>query len=272
MIFTWVLFFSFLLYTVSQVLRGLRFWLLYGDSQLTLRTTTAVQQITSSLSHLSHNGIGFGFLSEFLKIFIFSKISNGNWIRVILVSLFCRLFDLIAVSIPLFFFSVYDQDIKNFLIAFSSLACLFILLITTSHKVLNLIKHTLIIKWKFKSVTAIIHLIDYVQRTIQSLTRQGGMILLFNIVLTLFIWLLDVAALFVLMDNSSSLGRFGETYFRWVIRSFEQFIPFQTTAHLDIKALETSIVYPQYALSLLILIFIILFNATKATTKRSEKT
>ncbi len=232
-----------LIYLTAHFLRGVRFWLLIKKADLPLRSTFAVYQITNTLG-----GLFLAPVAELARIFALIRLAGpGTWIAVISVSVFCRLLDFIVASAPLLRRDIDSSALLTFLMVGLVLG-----FATCSRDALSFTKKVLVARGHSRWHLHLIRFLGEIESGFYTFLEQPLSNLIFNVLMTLTIWALDVFALTLIGEHLQiSDPHFFQLVNVWSEFAYGRFFGISTPESTTL-AIQTYLLKPQLIYSLIL--------------------
>lgn len=228
-----------LIYLSAHFLRAVRFWLLIKKADLPLRSTFAVYQITNTLG-----GLFFAPLAELLRLVALIRLAGPSaWIAVVSVSVFCRLLDFIVASAPLLKRDIDSSALLTFL-----LVGLILGFATCSRDALSFTKKVLVARGHSRWHLHLIRFLGEIESGFYTFLEQPLSSLVFNVLITLTIWALDVLALSQIAEYLQT----GDSQFFQLVNVWSEFAygrffgistPEETTLAIQTYLLKPQLIY-----------------------------
>lgn len=248
---------AFVAYLIAHGLRTLRFWLINGESSLSLRRVFLIFYTTAVL--------GFFVplvLSELIRLALLIYYGRDG-VRITFTYAISRLLDILFLGTASWFLmgASGSQAVSNLSIALIVVALFGLLIVLTAPKTFIPIQEILLRRLNNEFGVRLMKIASsiakYSQPSFASKTSPLGIAFL----MTVAIWILDVLALQCLFPNEN-FGTLMTGWIAWGLRGIFGFGNFNlpiSAEHLNFnQQIQSSLLYPQVAFAVLLLLSVIL--------------
>lgn len=218
---------ALIFYFIAYFLRSFRFWVIYNDSQLSLRKCFAIIFFSAVLGYWLPV-----FIAEVIALGLFISVTK-NFARVLVTHLLIRSLDLLTVSLIAIAISKSDVNALSIqvdlAIALASLlvTALVILSVISLPVVIRPLRRAIVLRAYHSWHIQLLRLLHKLQSVITEITKGGSKVFSFILLLTISVWLCDFFAASALeITLKSSLAKMIQQLLSssqlWIYDSFQQ--------------------------------------------------